>query len=335
MLGLKAKLEKVESSRRRRPIGQRASSIALENQRAEAVYISGATGSFASIVNGVFNPTQMIGVDGRLIYVKRNQDDVILEHVDGHWRVKPSNTKNTPSFYAMLEGNNALLDCSSHQWTLADGRGGSMAPTRQIILISEQQYIHETEEEETQRRRQQRAAAKAERIRQIEEAAEAQRRQRAEAAAASQRQQRLIEEAAAAAAAAADAQRRREGEEAAAAAAAADAQRRREVEAAAAAAAAAAALLPAEVVVEDDRPVQVDPLVVADENSRAVTVLISGATGKYRDNINGIFEPSSERGADGRVIYAKNDDPQTILEHFEGVWDIKPRQSRNTDSTYA
>ena len=338
----------VESSRRRRPIGHRASSIALENQRAVDVYISGASGSPAAhYVNGFFNPTQMTGEDGRLKYVKRDNPDVFLEHFHGFWAVKSTTMRNTDNFFATLPGNNALLDCSSGEWTLADGRGGWMAPTRQITLISERQYIHETEEEAQRRRDAQAAAVKRDRQaaaelearrrqieeeaqarqRQIEEAAQAQRQRDAEAAAAGRlkavavrrvKNNREGEEAAAL-----EAQRRREGEEAAAAAAALEAQRRQ-----------AAALLPAEVVVEDDLPVQVDPLVAA-ENLRAVPVLISGATGNYGDNINGIFEPSEEHGADGRVIYAKNGDPQMILEHLGGFWDIKPLRFRNTDKTYA
>jgi hypothetical protein len=63
---------------------------------------------------------------------------------------------------------------------------------------------------------------------------------------------------------------------------------------------------------------------IAEDNARAVPVLISGATGPYGKGINGLFAPTSERSLDGRVVYEKCDNTGIIIEHYSGQWSIKP-----------
>jgi len=227
--GLVERAGEVESLRRRIYVGHRKSSFEAENKRAVSVVIYGASESpAASYVNGFFDPSTSKGMDGRLIYIKRGQTDVCLEHFNGQWQVKPVSEIGKDSFFATLQGNRALLDCSSNQWTLADGRGGSMRPPRPIRLVSEQQYMLEAAAEEAQRRhnlekdaerlrrealqqdqarlaaaeRNRQAAAELEAQRRQAAAAEAQRRRDAQAVEAAERDRQTALQAAEAAAAA-------------------------------------------------------------------------------------------------------------------------------------
>jgi hypothetical protein len=52
-------------------------------------------------------------------------------------------------------------------------------------------------------------------------------------------------------------------------------------------------------------------------------VFISGATGDYAVRINGFFEPTQEKGLDGRVLYAKRGDASQCIKHYEGKWHVK------------
>jgi hypothetical protein len=63
---------------------------------------------------------------------------------------------------------------------------------------------------------------------------------------------------------------------------------------------------------------------IAEDNARAVPVLISGAAGPYEKSMNGLFTPSSERSLDGRVIYKMCHSAHMIIEHHDGQWAIKP-----------
>jgi hypothetical protein len=64
--------------------------------------------------------------------------------------------------------------------------------------------------------------------------------------------------------------------------------------------------------------------VVAAENARAAPVFISGATCKHATFINGFFEPTQEKGLDGRVRYAKKTTVVIRIEHYAGRWKIMP-----------
>ena len=55
---------------------------------------------------------------------------------------------------------------------------------------------------------------------------------------------------------------------------------------------------------------------VAHDNARAVPVFISGATGVHAAAINGFFEPTQEKGLDGRLILTKRGDAGMLMEHF-------------------
>ena len=52
-------------------------------------------------------------------------------------------------------------------------------------------------------------------------------------------------------------------------------------------------------------------------------MFVSGATGGLCSVVNGYYEPTEEKGVDGRVMYRKVGDGGVWIEHFEGHWQIK------------
>ena len=74
---------------------------------------------------------------------------------------------------------------------------------------------------------------------------------------------------------------------------------------------------------------------VADDNARAATVLVSGATGGWAGAINGWFAPTQEKGLDGRVVYGKCGDGSMCMEHYAGKWQVKPVSSKGTNVRFA
>ena len=49
-------------------------------------------------------------------------------------------------------------------------------------------------------------------------------------------------------------------------------------------------------------------------------MFVSGATGALCSVVNGYYEPTEEKGVDGRVMYRKVGDGGVWIEHFEGDW---------------
>jgi hypothetical protein len=54
-------------------------------------------------------------------------------------------------------------------------------------------------------------------------------------------------------------------------------------------------------------------------------VFICGDTGLNSGLINGFYEPTQEKGLDGRVLYAKKSVPVISIEHYAGRWKIAPK----------
>jgi hypothetical protein len=59
-------------------------------------------------------------------------------------------------------------------------------------------------------------------------------------------------------------------------------------------------------------------------------VFISGATGGNAASINGFFEPTQEKGLDGRSLYAKRGDASVCIEHYAGRWQVKHVSTKGT-----
>ena len=74
---------------------------------------------------------------------------------------------------------------------------------------------------------------------------------------------------------------------------------------------------------------------VAHDNARAVPVFISGATCVHAANINGFFDPTQEKGLDGRLILIKRGDAGMLMEHRDGNWEVKPVSNKGTDNSSA
>ena len=74
---------------------------------------------------------------------------------------------------------------------------------------------------------------------------------------------------------------------------------------------------------------------VADDNARAGTVLVSGATGDMAEAINGLFAPTQEKGLDGRVVYGKCGDGSMCIEHYVGRWQVKAVSDKGKNVRFA
>jgi hypothetical protein len=98
-----------------------ARAVADDNARAILVFISGATGTNAARINGFYEPTQEKGLDGHVLYCKRGDGSMCMEHVEGTWIVKTVSSKGTASGFAWVAGNCAPDACTLRQWTLYDG----------------------------------------------------------------------------------------------------------------------------------------------------------------------------------------------------------------------
>ena len=64
-------------------------------------------------------------------------------------------------------------------------------------------------------------------------------------------------------------------------------------------------------------------------------MFISGATGGNAAYINGFFEPTQEKGPDGRVLYVKRGDASQCIEHHGGKWQVKSVSGKCTDGCTA
>ena len=113
-----------------------ATAISNDNARAAPVVISGATGPHAALINGVLEPTQEKGLDGRVLYRKRGDGSVWLEHFGGKWMVKAVSSKGTDNCTAYVAGGCAAEACTSRMWRVAGG-GFHDAPSVKMVAGAE------------------------------------------------------------------------------------------------------------------------------------------------------------------------------------------------------
>ncbi len=117
-----------------------ARAVARDNARAEPVFISGATGVHAALINGVLEPTEEKGVDGRVLYRKRGDGSVCMEHFGGEWEVKHVSSKGTFNrelCYAVVAGGCAAEACTSRPWWVYDGKAWADAPLVKMVAEAE------------------------------------------------------------------------------------------------------------------------------------------------------------------------------------------------------
>ena len=91
-------------------------SVAEDNARAGLVFISGATGPRAEVINGFYEATEEKGLDGRVVYMKRGDGSVCIEHFGALWRVKFVSWKGTNISLADVIGLCAFEACASRVW---------------------------------------------------------------------------------------------------------------------------------------------------------------------------------------------------------------------------
>ncbi len=95
-----------------------ARAVADDNGRASAVFFSGTN---SSVINGLYEPTEEKGSDGRVVYKKRGNDNVIIEHYQGRiWQIKRASNKGKGGYYAQVAGGCALEACVDRVWDEKD-----------------------------------------------------------------------------------------------------------------------------------------------------------------------------------------------------------------------
>lgn len=109
--------------------------IAGDNARAVPIFLAGvaaasltgnAVAAAAAAVpdvpfNALLDPSKEISKDGRVIYVKRGDASVIIEHRSGSWCLKARDSKVPQLCLARMPGGCALEACVSHVWYVNDG----------------------------------------------------------------------------------------------------------------------------------------------------------------------------------------------------------------------
>ena len=83
------------------------------------MFISGATGPMADVINGFYVATEEKGLDGRVVYMKRGDGSVCIEHFEGQWRVKKVSWMGTDKSYAYVFGFCALEACTSREFSVS------------------------------------------------------------------------------------------------------------------------------------------------------------------------------------------------------------------------
>jgi hypothetical protein len=111
--------------------------IDTENSEASPIIISGYTGEYENIINGLFVPSvDKFGGDGRVIYVKDSDHDTWLEHAYGSWNIiNKKGDKNL--WYGYVRGCCGLNYCASRTWNVYDGEKFVDAPLMKIVTEDE------------------------------------------------------------------------------------------------------------------------------------------------------------------------------------------------------
>jgi hypothetical protein len=112
-----------------------AAAVAADNSRAEAIFISGATGKFSDFINGIFDPTGEKGLDGRILYKNRSGDGSSggkggfwIVHAAGRWMFQNELGKGTDVSVAMFRGGCALEACKDKILSVYDGEAFEEQP---------------------------------------------------------------------------------------------------------------------------------------------------------------------------------------------------------------
>lgn len=101
---------------------------------AKTISISGATGSFADIVNGTYDPVD----EGKgIVYRKRGDPDKWLEWY-GLWMVRDTQHRGTDWRWASLSSDPVSLptDTRGDKWQVYDGTAGVFVEQPVVVVVS-------------------------------------------------------------------------------------------------------------------------------------------------------------------------------------------------------
>ena len=101
------------------------------------MFIRGGTGVNVAGINGFYEPAQEKGLDGRVLYAKRGDARVCIEHHEGDWEVKPVSSKGTNVCYAYVAGGCGLDACTSRVWKARDGPVWNDLPSVKLVAEAE------------------------------------------------------------------------------------------------------------------------------------------------------------------------------------------------------
>jgi hypothetical protein len=114
-----------------------ARAIDEENRNATVIFIGGATGRFATLVNGPYTPSQLKGWDGRRLYRKVGDDTVCIQHRShadhSFWRVQRAEQMDTDYCVAFIDGGCALHSCCSRVWHIHNGTEFQEQPNVEMV----------------------------------------------------------------------------------------------------------------------------------------------------------------------------------------------------------
>ena len=84
-------------------------------------FISGATGPYKAIINGVYGRTNEVS-GGYPSYVRLGDASWCIEHRQGRWQIKHVSFLGTDQCCASVPGGCALEACTSRVWMVWDGQ---------------------------------------------------------------------------------------------------------------------------------------------------------------------------------------------------------------------
>jgi hypothetical protein len=106
--------------------GQIRSGWLHRDKRSNRIIIEGAAGVFGAKINGTYDRNFENESE---IYIKSGDENIVIEHFEDKWRVKPLSAKGQGKCYAWITGGCPLQQCSLHEWTVLDGDVWSVAPS--------------------------------------------------------------------------------------------------------------------------------------------------------------------------------------------------------------
>jgi hypothetical protein len=110
-----------------------------------AVHIRGATGEFASRINGKFNPLleldengKPVLCDGKPIYLKADGTDVCIEYnfVSGGWQVKPGHSRGKCVAWASISSAGSIESCSTGIWLVWNSQFKRFSQQPDIVILA-------------------------------------------------------------------------------------------------------------------------------------------------------------------------------------------------------